>query len=88
MKKMLLVVLAVLIFAILCWSLFGSFYIKEVIGQQCGLEMVVPCIKYDITREVDILDKYRTYAASIAGMLFIVSIVLLLKFGKQDARKS
>lgn len=67
------------------WSLFGSFYTKEVIGQQCGIETVVPCIMYDITRNVDILNKYRLYVALLTGLLLVASFFMLFKFGKQKA---
>ena len=76
-----------LAFSLFCWTLFGSFHIEEVIGQQCGPEMVVPCIMYDITREVDILATYRPYAASATGLLLIVSVGIFLTQKKHNKQK-
>jgi hypothetical protein len=70
------------------WSLFGSFYVKEVIGQKCGPETVIPCIMYDITRDVNILEEYRIHTASLTGLLLVISLIVLFKFSKQEARKS
>ena len=78
--KIILVILTILTFGLFCWSLFGSYKVIET-GQECGLEMVAPCILYDYTREVDVLEKNRVYIASIAGLLFASSSVALFKFG-------
>lgn len=74
-------------FGIFVWSIFGSINVQEVIGKQCGPEAVVPCIMYNVTREIDILEKYRIYAVSATGLLFIISSIILLKFGKQNDRR-
>jgi len=76
-----------LAFILFCWTLFGSFHVKEVIGRRCGPEMVVPCIMYDVTREVDILDTYRPYATSATGLVFIISAVIFLAHKKHNKQK-
>lgn len=88
MRKTLLVSLVFVMSGLFTWSLFGSFYIREVTGQKCGPETVIPCNMYDITRDVNILEEYRIYIASLTGLLLIVSLIALFKFGKQKARKS
>lgn len=75
-------------FGLFCWSLFGSFNIEEVTGQKCGPWTVVPCIMHDVTRTIDILDKYRFYAVSIAGLLLVLSLVAPYIISRYDDRKA
>ncbi len=88
MRRFLLVILLFATSGLFTWSLFGSFYIKEVIGQQCGAEAVVPCVMYDITRDVNILDQYRVYVVLITGLLLVTSLIMLFKFGKHRVRRT
>lgn len=82
MKRKLLVVLIALVTALLLWSLFGSFYIYEVVGQQCGPEAVVPCIMHDVTRQLDILAEHRTYI--VLAHTVVLAILLAVYFQSKN----
>ncbi len=78
-RILLLVFLVALMFTLFLYASFGSFTIREVVGQACGLETVVPCIMHDVTKTIDILQENRLVAMIVTAGLFITSSVLLLR---------
>lgn len=76
-KSLAALIALTLTIALVLWSLLGSYQIQEVVGVTCGLEDVVPCIYYDVTREVDLLDRYRGEAVAVATSLATLSTVAL-----------